>query len=290
VSKQIALAAGKINAFDFVDMLLHTGRGIDGFMNTSLILPIGLGETLPLGLPVAGVAKFKGKEVQGFAAIYDNNDCSTTTCLDHFFEDPSVLALWKFYTGNGPEGARAGYIAIGGSWTSKQEKVVSPQSFAFIPGVGLALTDTQQSWSVFSVVNHELWVDPSSTDRFLNFRGMYTITDGEANPIKWSVTAALEMNGPIPRRDKDVLGVGYFHTELSNGFKDTVGPLLSLAATVVNRRRTRINIEDTDGFEAYYKAQITPWFAVTGDVQVITETLSNQDTKVVAGIRGKIDL
>ena len=33
---------------------------------------------------------------------------------------------------------------------------------------------------------------------------------------------------------------------------------------------TRIAIEDTDGFEAYYKAQVTPWFAVTGDVQVIT--------------------
>jgi porin len=243
---------------------------------------------MPLGLPVAGVAKFKGKEVQGFLATYDRNTCATTSCFDPFFEDPSILALWKFYTGNGPDGARAGYIAVGGSWTSKEQKVVSPQSFAFIPGVGLSLTDTQQSWSVFSVLNQPLWADPSSTDRFLNFRGLYSYTDGEANPIQWSATAALEMNGPFRRRNKDVFGVGYFHNELSNGFKNLVGPVLSVAATLKNRARTRINIEDTDGFEAYYKAQVTPWFAVTADLQVITETLSTEDTKVVAGVRGKV--
>ena len=117
---------------------------------------------------------------------------------------------------------------------------------------------------------------------------MYTYTDGEANPIQWTATAALEMTGPLPRRDKDVFGIGYFHTELSSGFKRLVGPLLSAAATIKNDTLTRIAIEDTDGFEAYYKAQVTPWLAVTADLQMITETLSSEDTKVVAGVRGKV--
>ena len=52
-----------------------------------------------------------------------------------------------------------------------------------------------------------------------------------------------------------------------------------------SRTPTRINIEDTDGFEVYYKAQVTPRFAVTGDVQLITETLSSEDSKTVAGVR-----
>ena len=99
---------------------------------------------------------------------------------------------------------------------------------------------------------------------------------------------ALEFTGLIPRRDTDVIGIGYFHTELSDDFKGTVGPLLSAAATLNNRAPTRITIEDTDGFEAYYKAQITPWVAVTGDVQVITATLSSEDTKLVTGLRGKL--
>jgi porin len=111
---------------------------------------------------------------------------------------------------------------------------------------------------------------------------MYTITDGKANPIKWSATAAFEMNGPLPGRSSDVFGVGYFHNELADGFKDVVGPLLSFASG------TEINIEDTEGFEAFYKAQLTPWFALTGDVQVITETLSTEETKVVTGVRAKV--
>jgi len=289
VAKQTALAVGKINAITFVDMLVHNGRGVDGFMNTSLVLPIGLGGTVPLALPFVGPVKFKGKEIQGLAGIYDPNDCAKTTCLDPFFEDPSAIGVWKFYTGNGPEGARAGYIAIGGTYSSKEYKVVDPGSFFVNPAVGLAgFSDTQQSWSIFSVINHELWADPSDPDRFLNFRGMYTITDGEANPIKWSATAALEMTGTFRRRDKDVFGIGIFHAGLASGFKNAVGPLLSVAATVVNRTPTRIAIEDTDGFEAYYKAQLTPWFALTGDVQVITATLSTEDTKLVTGVRGKV--
>ncbi len=289
VSKQVGVITGKLNAYDFVDMVFHTGRGVDGFMNTSLMLPIGLGGTLGLGLPLAFLVKFKGKEVQGFAGAYDPNNCATTSCLDPLLADgPAYAAFWKFYTGIGPDGARAGYISFGGTYSSKEYTVVDPQSLAVIPGQGLSFTETDTSWSIFSVVNQQLWADPSNPNRDLNFMGMYTITDGKANPIEWSATAALEMRGLIPRRDKDVFGIGYFHTELSSDFKGTVGSLLSIAATLKNRTLTRIAIEDTDGFEAYYKAQITPWFALTGDLQVITETLSTEETKVVAGARAKI--
>jgi porin len=289
VSKQVGVITGKLNAFDFVDMVYHMGRGVDGFMNTSMTLPIGLGGTLGLGLPLGFLVKFKGKEVQGFAGVYDPNSCATTSCLDPLLADgPAYAAMWKFYLGGGEVGPRSSYASFGGTYSTKDYTVVDPGSFYVNPGVGLSLTKTSESWSIFSVLSHELWADPSSTDRFLNFKGLYTITDGEANPIQWSATAALEMNGPFRRRSKDVVGIGYFHTELSSGFKGLVGPVLSVAATLKNRMPTRINIEDTDGFEAYYKAQVTPWLAVTADLQVITETLSSEDTKIVAGVRGKV--
>jgi carbohydrate-selective porin OprB len=96
------------------------------------------------------------------------------------------------------------------------------------------------------------------------------------------------MDGLIPRRNKDTIGVGIFYDGLSSDFKDVVGPLLSVAATLKNRKLTRISLDETTGAEIYYKAQITPWFAVTADLPVITATLSTQDTKVVAGVRGKV--
>jgi hypothetical protein len=43
----------------------------------------------------------------------------------------------------------------------------------------------------------------------------------------------------------------------------------------------------TKGVEVYYKTQVTRWFAVSGDVQVISPTLSTEDTRVVVGVRGK---
>ena len=289
VGPQTGLVAGKINAFDLVDMVYHTGRGIDGFMNTSLVLPLGLARTVPAALPAAGVLQFKGREIQGTAVVYDPNNCATTTCLDPLFGDGAALAgLWKFFTGSGNDDASAGYVSVGGTWSGKKYKVASPASLYFNPAEGLSLTKTQESWSIFSVVDQPLWTDASDPSRVLAFKGMYTITDGEANPILWTATAALEVSSPIPNREQDKLSVGFFHNELSDGFKNTVGPLLSVAATIVNRTPTRIAIEDTDGFEAYYKAQVTPWFAVTGDLQVITATLSTNDTKLVTGVRGKL--
>ena len=289
VGEQTGLVAGKINAFDFIDLVYQTGRGVDGFMNTSLVIPTPLAQTIPASLATAGVLKFKGKDVQGAAVVYDPNNCATTSCVDPLFGNGAALAgLWKFYTGTGHDGARAGYVSFGGTWSGKEYTVVDPQSLFFVPGEGLAFTETQERWSVFSVVDQPLWVDPSYGSRELSFKGMYTLTDGEASPIKWSATAALKLTSPIRNRDSDTFAVGYFHNELNSGFKNAVGPLLSVAATVTSRTPTRIAIEDTDGFEAYYVAQLTPWFAMTGDVQVITATLSSEDTKLVTGLRGKL--
>lgn len=37
--------------------------------------------------------------------------------------------------------------------------------------------------------------------------------------------------------------------------------------------------------EAYYKMQVTPRFAMTADLQVITKTFSSRDTNVVTDLR-----
>jgi porin len=235
----------------------------------------------------AAAMKLKGKEVQGAVAVYDPNNSATTSGFSPLYDDVALLGVWKFFH-DSRHGGRPGYISIGGSWSDKQYTVVDSESVAFFPGQGLTFEDEQHSWSIFSFVNHQLWADQSNPERDLRFTGTFTYTDGEANPIEWSATGALEMTGPFRRRNKDVVGVSVFHNELSNGFKGVIGPLLSVAATLKNRTLTRIAIEDTDGFEAHYKAQITPWFAVTADLQVITETLSPEDTKIVAGVRGKV--
>lgn len=285
---QAMLTAGKFNGMDLFEMAFHSGRGVDRFMNTSMMLPLGVARVLPLSFMGAGAIKLKGKEVQGALVVYDPNNVATKSGFDPLYEDVAVVGAWKFFH-NDRHGGGQGYIGLlGASSGSKEYKVVDRASFAVIPGQGLAFTKTDTSWVIGTVIDHQLWADSANPNRELRFTGQGTVTDGEAMPVKWTASGALEMTGVIPRRNKDVLGVGYFHNELASGFKNTVGPLLSVAATLKNRTLTTVNIEDTDGFEAYYKAQITPWFALTGNLQVITETLSSEDTKFVAGVRGKV--
>ena len=49
-------------------------------------------------------------------------------------------------------------------------------------------------------------------------------------------------------------------------------------------------LRDLQGVELYYNAAITPWFHLTADLQFVQPAVSDNDTAVVLGLRGKIDL
>ena len=286
LGNELMLSAGKFNAFDLFDLAFHSGRGIDKFMNTSLVIPLSLARTIPAAFMGAALLKLKGQEVQGAVAVYDPNNSATTSGFDPLFGDTGLVGVWKFIHESG-NGGRPGYVSVGANWSGKEYALVEPSSLAFNPGEGLTLTNTDTSWSIFSIVDHQLWGDHSDPTRDLRFIGQFVLADGGANFMEWTVSGALEMNGPLPRRGKDTLGVGVFYVGLSDDFKNTAGPLLSLAATARNQAPTMISLQETRGLEVYYKAQITPWFALTGDVQVIEPSISVEDTKLVVGLRGK---
>ena len=87
---------------------------------------------------------------------------------------------------------------------------------------------------------------------------------------------SLQSRGLIARREQDTIGVGYFYNGLSGDMKNLFPPL------------PRPN--DVQGVELYYNAAITPWFHLTADLQFVQPGVSANDTAVVLGLRGKIDL
>jgi porin len=95
LGQQAMVLGGKFNGADLIDMAFHTGRGIDKFMNTSMVLPLGLGVTVPLSFMGAAAIKLKGKEVQGAVLAYDPNNVATTSGFDPLFEDVAMLGVWK---------------------------------------------------------------------------------------------------------------------------------------------------------------------------------------------------
>jgi porin len=46
--------------------------------------------------------------------------------------------------------------------------------------------------------------------------------------------------------------------------------------------------QEVQGVELYYNAEITPWFHLTGDMQVVDDAIEANDTAIILGLRGNI--
>ncbi len=92
----------------------------------------------------------------------------------------------------------------------------------------------------------------------------------DTNPFKWSVAGGVGGRGLIPGREEDVFGIGYFYNSLQR------------EGVVAPSRRLRTAEQ---GFGIFYEAQLTGWFRLTPDVQVVRSGLGGADTAVVLGLR-----
>ena len=72
------------------------------------------------------------------------------------------------------------------------------------------------------------------------------------------------------------MGFSGWYSGLSDDLKDLVAPA--------------VNVGDNWGLETYYNAEITPWFHVTGDMQVLQNSNADTDTSLVLGTRVVITL
>ena len=73
----------------------------------------------------------------------------------------------------------------------------------------------------------------------------------QAQPVQWSVLAGIGGTSPLPRRDRDKFGLGFFYVGYSSEFKASLQP--------------RFLVSDEYGGELFYDFAITPWFRLTAD-------------------------
>jgi porin len=106
--------------------------------------------------------------------------------------------------------------------------------------------------------------------------GQIGISDGNPTPISWSALVGIGGSSPLRGRNRDEFGIGLYHYALSSGLKDSLEPL--------------IRIDDEQGLEIFYKREVTPWFLVSADFQVIDPFLRDRDTAIYCGLRAKLVL
>lgn len=273
-SEELAVSFGKFNQLDLLSQIYpQIGRGLTGFMNTSMNFPLSFARTLQLSTMGVGLTKLNEGRVQGSLAVFDTKNVATVSGLDDLFDNGVVVVgFWRVFTNFGGLSGSQGLFGVHstGTYTS-----LDPLNWGFLPNLGLIPGQATSSSNLAHFAEQDLWVDPCAPQRKFGLFTAWGITDGDPNPISWSMFAALQGQGLIRNRPADTMGVGYFYTGLTDEVKRFARPVLDL--------------NDVSGVELYYNVAVTPWFHLTPDLQITEPTNQNLDTATTIGFRGKLD-
>jgi len=275
LSEEWVVAFGKFNAIDMWQGLYpQTGRGVDGFMQSSIVFPLGVARVVPLSFMGVGVTKLYEGKPQAGLTVFDNQDVATTSGFDDMFQNgANILGFYRFFheVGNLP-----GSQTFGGIWATGDYVSFDPLSLVILPGEGVVVDRQGGAYTLLYILEQTLWADPCHKERNVNVLSQWALSDAATSPFHWSCNVALQATGMNRARPQDTIGIGYFHSQLSDGFINSLSPVFDLG--------------NIDGVELYYKAPVAKWCAVTADVQIIEPAEQQLDTAVVVGARAVIGL
>ena len=132
------------------------------------------------------------------------------------------------------------------------------------------------AWSVGAYYDQIFWQAPDNDKKNLRFFTGCSLSDGNPSFGRWGGFASVESWGLLPGREKDRMGVGAFYNQLSSEFKELTSAI-------------GVDLSNVWGTEVYYNAEITPWFHLTGDVQVVQNQNADNDPGVILGLRAVLD-
>jgi porin len=149
-----------------------------------------------------------------------------------------------------------------------------------------ALNQKSSTWSIYYNFDQYLWSPAGAPDRGVGLFFRFGASDGNPNPIKYAYNVGFSINGLVPGRPKDNIGLGWARTQYSGDFVPFLREKLDLGLTV------------EDAVELYYNAVVTPWLNLNVNVEVVQSALKktlnssgqlvNMDTAVVGGLRAYI--
>lgn len=276
--------AATFGRFNFIDLWAafypDYGKGRDGFMNTSSIVFLNVVPTLPLIFNGAGLIKAGKNGIEGVVMVLDPDNVPTVTGLDELFADGStILGAYRIFT---EFGGLPGSHLVAGTYETRTIQTFEEKGWlAFPPGVpAIPLLEEQTgSWLGAYVGRQTLWQDRCDKNRSVWFMTTMGWADRKTSPFEWMGTYSIEAVGLNKNRKNDRMGISYFYSDVSDDLE-----------SLANGSPLNLDIQDLQGGEFYYNAEINPWFHLTGDIQVIETENASQDTAFVLGARAVIDL
>lgn len=274
LSERFALFAGKLNSIDEYVLRFNpevAGRpSLGGFQNTSLIWNPIVARTFPYSTAGAGFAVLDDASQPIFSFTALDPEERTTEGFSDLYSEGVVLV--PDLTLRGRPFGKPGLLNLGATYSTASYTSVSPSAFMAFPLQLLAagvFPIKDESWAVYGNAYQALSED--SLGRSYGVFVQVGVSDGNPNPIRWTVSGGFAGWSPIPGRALDSFGIGSYYLGLSDDFKD-------LSQFIAPQR-------DEYGLEVFYSAGLTPWARLTADLQVIRPSTEAIDTAVVAGLR-----
>jgi porin len=273
--KLFAVSFGRYNLLDLLDEDFFAGGGTERFLNIAQIGPLTVLRQVPLITNAVSMAYIRGGEPFFTFALMDPNDHSTDPGLSDLFADgvtfaPGINFPAKYF-------GKTAKHSFGGAVTTKEYTPFDAIKQAIIPGPPINPVEPQRgSWSV-NYTFRQYIVERSARDGW-GFFGQVSFADQDTSPITTFFDVGLGGNGLLTGRPRDEFGIAYAYTDLSEVLKDNLD-LLPLG-------RRRLQVEHQ--LEVFYNLHLTPWFQLTGDLQILRPNRPVADTAVVPAVRLRV--
>ncbi len=264
LSESFGFFFGKLDPSEGDANSLAHGSGDERFQNLAFSFnPVTL-ITAPYSTLGAGLIWNPIDDVAFTFTAYDLEGEISTSGVDTAFDDGTAYnAILELKTGffDQPGYQRFGFTYAEGDFVSLNDpRILLPP---------LPAHKEDGSWSAFYNFEQHIQYNPE-TDQGWGVFGRVGISDEETNPIPLFLSAGVGGTGIFPGRPNDRFGIGYYYLETSDQL-----PGLILEG-------------DEQGLEIFYDVEVTPWFRVAGNLQVISPALKSADTAVVFGLRSGI--
>lgn len=268
ISDNLSVSVGKFNLMTLASRTpLIGGGGLNTFMNRAFALPStgvsytsatgGAGDRVVLSSPysLGGMVEYNTDRVFFDLFLTDPRSAQNPRVIQRPFEEGVAIGGGLgFRTSvsslNGTHMFRAAYSNSTGinlenisDFTGRLNSINSVgtkkgywfSSYYFTQNLFQSAADPEKAWGIF---------------------GLYTLSDGNPTPIRWSMLLGLAGNNLLENRQDDRWGIGFFHFGVSQ-------QLLTSLQQLNDPRQSE------GGIEAFYNLALNKWSYLSADVQII---------------------
>jgi len=262
-SSGTSLTVGKVNVLDLAARApIIGGGGHEGFQNLAFALPPSA--IVPASITGA-MLDIPIKDVLLRFWVYDPDLQSQR----NGFEDPFHQGVGFLASATFPVkiGGQQGYYAVKLSASTRDGLAADALPAVLVPAPGSGFGEKKGEFSVVLAGYQNIAVHEGGGS--IGVFAQAYVSNGD--PTFFDVSAIAGISGNPAGRPKDRFGIGWFRYSLTDGLVDALA--------------SRLALEDEEGVEIFYTAQIAERFRLTGNVQIVDSTVVARDVGVTTGLR-----